>query len=129
MSWIAGLVANPYRLAQTVLAGCRGDLGLPTEVRLEFDDLGDEWGYNDPKHQPLGSKLCRLSERLLRPEYQHLIPLVVGHEAKHVDIRLAVQEGRLPIRYLLDDDLNENTAAAYADQVACRWRTILWTQP
>jgi hypothetical protein len=102
-----------------VLSACRGELGLPPEVRLEFCDLGpDRWGMFQTS-EPL---LIRLSDRHLQPEHYAHIPSTVGHESMHCKVRMAVMDGLLPIKFELDDDLNERVAQDYGARVAARWR-------
>jgi hypothetical protein len=109
---------DPRRLAEQVLAACRGDLGLPTETRVEFLDLED-WGEWDPSTP----RVVKLSVQLLEPEYQHLIPYVVGHEARHCSINLRARAGTVPTTYALDADLNERLADVYGETIAQRWRS------
>jgi len=111
-----GLI-EPYRLAEHVLAVCRGNLGLPTETRVEFLPI-DTWGEWDPATP----RVVKLSVRLLEPEYHHLIPYCVGHECRHLSINLASRTGAVPNHYILDADWNERLADLYGEIVAERFR-------
>ena len=110
----------PRRLAEHVLSVCRGNLGLPTETRIEFLDI-PTWGEWDPATP----RVVKLNVRLLEPDYWHLIPYVVGHEARHCSINLGSQTGAVPNHYILDDAWNERLADLYGSLVAERWRYLL----
>jgi hypothetical protein len=113
-------MTDPRRLAEHVLSGCRGDLGLPTETRVEFREL-PTWGEWDPSTP----RVVKLSVQLLEPEYWHLIPFVVGHECRHLCINLRGHTGSVPNHYILDEDLNERLADVYGETIAERWRHLL----